>query len=101
LMYIDLSSNGLGDISAERISEAIKCNISIRHICISSNCIGCNFITEVKIQLEECRLRKKNSDRTLICAFFEKQKDLLQLRFDKMILDFICYPFLEATSEQE
>jgi hypothetical protein len=116
LQSIHLSRNIIGDEGAKAIAEAIQVNSSLEEIDLWSNNFGTegvqsiaksikqNFIlheiyrndieAEISYSLNHNFSRKKKNNRAFICAFSEVKKDLIRLRFDKMIFQFVYYPFL-------
>jgi Ran GTPase-activating protein (RanGAP) involved in mRNA processing and transport len=123
LQNINLSRNSIGNKEAKWIAEAIKINSTLQKIELAFNDIkdeGAKCIadamkknyslqraefcfepypdlqSQVSALLKENVLRKKCSVRKLLCAFSETKKDLIRLRFDKMILNFVYAPIIEG-----
>jgi Ran GTPase-activating protein (RanGAP) involved in mRNA processing and transport len=95
LEEIDLGSNSIGDEGAKWIIEAIKQNQTLQEIGWNTSIPNDDEI------LEENRLRKKRLYRKLICAFTGHRSGLIELRFEKMILKFLCYPILVVALESQ
>jgi hypothetical protein len=84
----------IGVQGGRSLAEAIKINSALKKIDISCNTVGTELETHIDEILKENVLRKKMNERKLICATLRIRRDLARLRFDKMILRFVCYPVL-------
>jgi Ran GTPase-activating protein (RanGAP) involved in mRNA processing and transport len=123
LQKIELAFNDIKDEGAKRIANAVEMNFALEMIGLVCNDIeygGAKCIadamkknyslqraefcfepypdlqSQVSALLKENVLRKKCSVRKLLCAFSETKKDLIRLRFDKMILNFVYAPIIEG-----
>jgi hypothetical protein len=70
--------------------EAIKLNTCVQRIRLADNFIRESFISHIEEFLRENRKRILK----FICAFTRDRKELIRLRFDKMILRYVCYPIM-------
>jgi hypothetical protein len=89
---IDLRENGIyiGADGAKWMIEAIKLNTCVQRIRLADNFIRESFISHIEEFLRENRKRILK----FICAFTRDRKELIRLRFDKMILRYVCYPIM-------
>jgi hypothetical protein len=86
LQVIDLFSNNIGNQGAKYMAEEIKANANslLQEVKLGRNEIDIDLESQIDALLEK-------NYRTFLCEFTydQKEKDLIRLRFDEMILRFL------------
>jgi Ran GTPase-activating protein (RanGAP) involved in mRNA processing and transport len=92
IQVIGLVNKIIGTEGAKWLADAITTNSTLQNIDISSNRVGVNLDSKIAELLKEKRSQKIRHACEYICSFTEGKKDLIRLRFYKMILRFLFFP---------